>query len=75
MEALFLYGLVILFFVALFLFVMLVLVAHPYREMPQSPVVRASKKASIIAYGIFSLLFIGLFAFTWLSESKHTKGK
>ena len=81
METFFVYGLILLFFVLLGVFVVAVLSKHPYeepskaRQAPSSSseqaLSSATSKDSKIAYGILSLIFAGLLLLVVLSERKH----
>ena len=83
METFFVYGLVLLFFVLLVVFVVAVLLKHPYeepskaRQAPSSSseqaLSSATSKDSKIAYGILSLIFAGLLLIVVLSERKQPK--
>ena len=83
MEIFFVYGLILLFFVLLVVFVVAVLSKHPYEEPSQarqapSPsseqaLSSATGKDSKIAYGILTLLLAGLLLFAVLSERKHPR--
>ena len=83
METFFVYGLVLLFFVLLGVFVVAVLLKHPYeepskaRQAPSSSseqaLSSATGKDSKIAYGILSLIFAGLLLIVVLSERKHPR--
>ena len=75
MEIFFVYGLVLLFFLLLAVFVVAVLSNHPYEEPSKAVQARASSsgkgKDSKIAYGVLSLIFAGLLVITVLNERKH----
>jgi hypothetical protein len=83
MEIFFVYGLVLLFFVLLVVFVVAVLSKHPYEEPSkalQTPsfsselvLSSATGKDSKIAYGILSLIFAGLLLIVVLNERKHPR--
>ncbi|HEX6556105.1 MAG TPA: hypothetical protein VF026_25320 [Ktedonobacteraceae bacterium] len=81
MEIFFVYGLVLLFFVLLVVFVVAVLLKHPYEEpsntrqasSSEQALSSATSKDSKIAYGILSLIFAGLLLIVVLSERKQTK--
>lgn len=82
MEIFFVYGLILLFFVFLAVFVVAVLSKQPYEEpskVVQAPsssselVLSSASKDSKIAYGILSLIFAGLLLIVVLSERKHTR--
>ena len=83
METFFVYGLVLLFFDLLAVFVVAVLLKHPYeepskaRQVPSSSseqaLSSATSKDSKIAYGILSLIFAGLLLIVVLNERKHTR--
>lgn len=73
MEIFFVYGLVLLFFVLLAVFVVAVLSNHPYEESSKAVQARASSSGndSKIVYGVLSLIFAGLLVITVLNERKH----
>jgi hypothetical protein len=74
MEIFFVYGLVLLFFFLLAVFVMAVLSKHPYEEPSKAVKARStssSKGNSKIAYGVLSLIIAGLLVITVLNERKH----
>ena len=78
METLLVYGLVVLFFVLLILFIILVLSNHPYNEPEQTSEMQASSMPlssndTKVAYGVVSLLFIAFCVLTWLIQGKRTK--
>jgi hypothetical protein len=75
MEIFFVYGLVLLFFVFLAVFVVAVLSKHPYEEPSKAVQAHAtsSGKDSKIAYGVLSLIFAGLLVITVLNERKHVR--
>ncbi len=77
METLIVYGLVLLFFVLLAIFVVGVLAAHPYAE-PPAPVEKsaAGQKSSaasdsMIAYGVLAVIMTFLFVIMLLSEREN----
>jgi uncharacterized membrane protein len=81
MEVFFVYGLVILFFILVPIFVVVVLSTHPYTEPSQ--IAAAGKTAttqassstveSKIAYGVLAAILMGLCMIAVLSErSSHT---
>src|SRR5437588_3418367 len=79
MEILIVYGLVLLFFVLLAIFVVGVLAAHPYAELPvaaveKSAAVQKSSAASdsMIAYGVLGVILTFLFVIMLLSERERS---
>ena len=78
METLIVYGLVLLFFVLLAIFVVGVLAAHPYTEplaaVEKSAAVQKSSATadSIIAYGVLGLIVTFLFVIMLLSERERS---
>ena len=83
MEIFFVYGLVLLFFVLLVVFVVAVLLKHPYEEpskahhapspSSEQALSSATSEDSKIAYGILSLIFAGLLLIVVLNERKQTR--
>jgi len=78
METLIVYGLVLLFFVLLAIFVVGVLASHPYVEPPaaveESAAVKKSSAASdsMIAYGVLAVIMTFLFVIMLLSERERS---
>ena len=78
METLIVYGLVLLFFVLLAIFVVAVLAAHPYTEPPaaveKSAAVQKSSAAadSMIAYGVLGVILTFLFVIMLLTERERS---
>ncbi len=78
METLIVYGLVLLFFVLLAIFVVAVLAAHPYTELPaaveKSAAVQKSSAAedSMIAYGVLGVIVTCLFVIMLLTERERS---
>ena len=78
MEILIVYGLVLLFFVLLAIFVVGVLAAHPYVEPPaaveESAAGQKSSAASdsLIAYGVLGVILTFLFVIMLLSERERS---
>ena len=78
METLIVYGLVLLFFVLLAIFVVGVLAAHPYMEplaaVEKSAAVQKSSAAtdSMIAYGVLGVIVTFLFVIMLLSERERS---
>ncbi len=78
METLIVYGLVLLFFVLLAIFVVAVLAAHPYTELPaaveKSAAVQKSSAAedSMIAYGVLAVIVTFLFVIMLLTERERS---
>lgn len=73
METFILYGLVVVFFLALLLFAIIVLSAHPYTERVNTPTVEVQAVDSTntkIAYVLLSLLLISLVVLTFLNQRK-----
>ena len=73
METLILYGLVVLFFVLLVVFTVVVLSGQPYvapqpSATAQENTVEAGGRG---AYGAVAILFLLLFALTWLGQRRH----
>ena len=78
METLIVYGLVLLFFVLLAIFVVAVLAAHPYTELPaaveKSAAIQKSSAAedSMIAYGVLGVIVTCLFVIMLLTERERS---
>ena len=73
MEALILYGLVVLFFVLLVVFTVAVLSGQPY-VAPQSPAAaqeHAVEAGGSGAYGAVAILLLLLFVLTWLGQRRQ----
>jgi hypothetical protein len=77
MEILIVYGLVLLFFVLLAMFVVAVLASHPYAEPPAAVEKSATAQKSsaardnMIAYGVLGVIMAFLFVITLLSERER----
>ena len=72
METLIVYGLVLLFFALLAIFVVAVLATHPYKE-PSATVQKSSPAAdSRIAYGVLAVIVTFLFVIVLLSERERS---
>lgn len=72
METLIVYGLVLLFFLLLAIFVVAVLANHPYAE-PSAAVQKSSASAdSKIAYSVLALIMTFLFVIMLLSERERS---
>ena len=72
METLIVYGLVLLFFVLLTIFVVAVLANHPYAEPPAAVQKSSTSADSKIAYGVLALIMAFLFVITLLSERERS---
>ena len=78
METLIVYGLVLLFFVLLAIFVVVVLAAHPYAEplaaVEKSAAVQKSSAVadSMIAYGVLGVIVTFLFVIMLLTERERS---
>ena len=72
METLIVYGLVLLFFVLLVIFVVAVLANHPYAEPPAAVQKSSASADSKIAYGVLALIMAFLFVITLLSERERS---
>ena len=78
METLIVYGLVLLFFVLLAIFVVGVLAAHPYVEPPAAVEKSAAGQKSsatadsMIAYGVLGVILTFLFVIMLLSERERS---
>ncbi len=78
METLIVYGLVLLFFVLLAIFVVAVLAAHPYTEPPAAVEKSAAvQKSSVtadnmIAYGVLGVIVTCLFVIMLLTERERS---
>ena len=72
METLIVYGLVLLFFVLLAIFVIAVLAVHPYAEPSATVQKNAADADSMIAYGVLAAIMTFLFVIMLLSEREHS---
>lgn len=78
METLIVYGLVLLFFVLLAIFVVGVLAAHPYAEPPAAVEKSAAAQKSsatadsMIAYGVLGVIVTFLFVIMLLTERERS---
>jgi hypothetical protein len=82
MEILFVYGLVLLFFILIPLFVVVVLSTHPYAELPQTKqenkTATTSGSASLmnskVVYSTLAIIFMSLCVIAMLSERRAHAG-
>jgi hypothetical protein len=72
METLIVYGLVLLFFVLLAIFVVAVLAAHPYAEPPAAVQKSSAASDSMIVYGVLGVIVTFLFVIMLLSERERS---